>query len=252
MQRRLYLRTVGLAVPGLLLSGWAPARASSATTVHLVIRDRGSRSARPSDDSLRKGISLGLADVAKAAAIIGATLDVQHVHGDQPASPPVGAPAVEVVASQVDPGEDAAEAALRIHTAPLRDWRPDAWSVASRHADDAEQPVVPQAKGASDWHPRLVRDGAGQLNERFTRHAGVPMDSAAWRGWMAVRVAFDAALRMLAGEDDLLAQSFDGHKGQPLRFSEDGHLQQPTYRTGPDGRPVVIAPPPPDDDVIAG
>ncbi len=251
MQRRAYLRTVGLAVPGLLLSGWAPARAST-TTVHLVIRDRSSRASRSADDSLRKGISLGLADVAKAAAIIGTTLNVQHVRGDQVVLPPAGAPAVEVVASDVDPGETAAEAALRIHTAPLRDWRPDAWSVASRHMADTERLAAAQAAGTSDWHPRLVRDGARQLNARFTRHAGVPMDSAAWRGWMAVRVAFDAALRMLAGEDDLLAQTFDGHKGQPLRFSEDGHLQQPTYRTGPDGRPVVIAPAPPDDDVVDG
>ena len=210
MQRRAYLRTVGLAVPGLLLSGWAPARAST-TTVHLVIRDRGSRASRSADDSLRKGISLGLADVAKAAAIIGTTLNVQHVRGDQVA-----------------------------------------WSVASRHMADTERLAAPQAASASDWHPRLLRDGAGQLNARFTRHAGVPMDSAAWRGWMAVRVAFDAALRMLAGEDDLLAQTFDGHKGQPLRFSEDGHLQQPTYRTGPDGRPVVIAPAPSDDVVVEG
>jgi len=67
------------------------------------------------------------------------------------------------------------------------------------------------------------------------------MDAAAWRGYMAVKVAFEAALRAEAGEDDLLALRFDGHKGQPLRFSEDGHLVQPTCRVV-DGR-ATLAPP---------
>ena len=248
MQRRHYLRTVGLAVPGLLLSGWAPARAQAAR-IHLVIRNRASRAPRPVDEALQHGISLGLADVARAAAILGATLDVQHVSGDETAVPVQGG-AVEVVASHQDPGESAAsEALLRIHTAPLRDWRPDEWSVASRGDGEAMPDDLPlRAAPGSEWHPRLVRDGAAALNARFRRHAGAAMDAAAWRGWMAVRVAFDAALRAISGEADLLAQTFDGHKGQPLRFAENGHLQQPTYRTGPDGRPVVVAPPALDDD----
>ena len=49
------------------------------------------------------------------------------------------------------------------------------------------------------------------------------------------------ALRADAGEDDLLALQLDGHKGQPLRFSEDGHLVQPTCRMVA-GRAVLTAP----------
>lgn len=67
------------------------------------------------------------------------------------------------------------------------------------------------------------------------------MDAAAWRGWMAAKVAFEVALRFEAGEDDLLALQFDGHKGQPLRFSEDGHLVQPTCRMV-GGRAALAAP----------
>ncbi|HTU99192.1 MAG TPA: hypothetical protein VMF13_01540 [Luteitalea sp.] len=237
-----------LAVPGLILSGWAPARAQAAR-IHLVIRNRSVRASQPADEALQRGISLGLADVARAAALMGATLDVQHVSGDETADPVQGG-AVEVVASHQDPGETAAsEAVLRIHTAPLRDWRPDEWSVASRGDGESVPDDVPvKSVSGVEWHPRLVRDGAAALNARFRRHAGAAMDAAAWRGWMAVRVAFDAALRAIAGEADLLAQTFEGHKGQPLRFAEDGHLQQPTYRTGPDGRPVVVAPQALDDD----
>ena len=53
------------------------------------------------------------------------------------------------------------------------------------------------------------------------------MDSAAWHGWMAVKVAFEVAMR---ADDDLLALQFDGHKGTSLYFSENGHLVQPTVR----------------------
>ena len=237
-------------MPGLLLSGWAPARAHAAK-IQLIIRNRASGARQPADEALQKGISLGLADVAQAAALIGATLDVRHVSGDEAADGVQSGEAVEVVACHQDPGEcTASDAALRIHTAPLKDWRPDEWSVASRDGDDqaatADLPVA--GVRAAEWHPRLVRDGAAALNARFRRHAGAAMDAAAWRGWMAVRVAFDAALRAVSGEGDLLAQTFEGHKGQPLRFAEDGHLRQPTYRTGPDGRPVIVSPPVLDDD----
>lgn len=92
-----------------------------------------------------------------------------------------------------------------------------------------------------DWHPTLDTPAAAQLNGRFLRRTGRPMDAAAWRGWMAAKVAFEVALRFEAGEDDLLALQFDGHKGQPLRFSEDGHLVQPTCRMV-GGRAALAAP----------
>ena len=93
-----------------------------------------------------------------------------------------------------------------------------------------------------DWHPTLDTPAAAQLIARFLRRTGRPMDEAAWRGWMAAKVAFEGGLRSEAGEDDLLALQFlDGHKGQPLRFSEDGHLVQPTCRLV--GGRAALAPP---------
>ena len=133
------------------------------------------------------------------------------------------------------PGDDAAEAGPRIYTCPLRAWRPDAWSVASRRPrGTTEEPRL-------DWHPALASPGAAALGARFARRTGAPMDEAAWRGWMAVTVAFEVALRAAAGEDDLLILTFDGHKGAPLRFSEDGHLVQPIVRVA-DGHAELVPP----------
>lgn len=79
-----------------------------------------------------------------------------------------------------------------------------------------------------DWHPGLERFGAEQLNERFHRRFGRPMDEAAWRGWMAVKIAAEVALR--GGVLQQLEDSgFDGHKGTQLRFGEDHYLIQPVY-----------------------
>jgi hypothetical protein len=84
-----------------------------------------------------------------------------------------------------------------------------------------------------DWHPDLERFGAEQLNERFRRRFGIPMDEPAWRGWMAVKIAAELVLRAPAGSDPataLATMSFDGHKGESLSFDpKDHHLRQPTY-----------------------
>jgi hypothetical protein len=231
---------VGMAVPGFLLSGWAPARAAT-RVVHIGIRDLTSRA----DDSLRRGIAFGMAEVTQTAQLTHAPVVFHHVHG--PSAVPSSDVMVEVVVSATDDGEVALDAgATRIHTCPLREWRPDAWSVASSPGSRVEP-----APATHDWHPALTRSGAAQINSRFMQYAGLPMDEAAWRGWMAVKVAYEAALRRHAGEEDLLALEFDGYKGRPLRFAEDGHLRQPTFRTGADARIVVVPPRSEFDDLHA-
>lgn len=88
-----------------------------------------------------------------------------------------------------------------------------------------------------DWHPDLKRFGAEQLNERFHRRFGRPMDEAAWRGWMAVKIAAEIALR--GGVLQQLKDSgFDGHKGAQLRFGEDHYLMQPVYVVDAKGKVV--------------
>ena len=107
----------------------------------------------------------------------------------------------------------------------------------------------PAKSSASDsshlelWHASLERFGAEQLNQRFRRRFNAPMDSDAWAGWFAMKIALDLALHAhTASPSALLAQlvephaSFDGQKGRPLRFDPDSHrLLQPLYRVAGSG-----------------
>jgi ABC-type branched-subunit amino acid transport system substrate-binding protein len=87
------------------------------------------------------------------------------------------------------------------------------------------------------WSPSLEKYGASQINERFRARYHLPMDGSAWAGWVAVKIAAEAALRARStGAGALLSYleasstSFDGHKGWPLSFrSRDHQLRQPLY-----------------------
>ena len=87
------------------------------------------------------------------------------------------------------------------------------------------------------WHESLERFGAGQLNARFRKRFAVGMDSAAWAGWIAVKIAAEAFFRRSNAAPDALraelersSTRFDGHKGRPLSFrSWDHQLRQPLY-----------------------
>lgn len=225
MKRRAYLRTVTMAVPGFLLTGWAPARAS-VRPIALQVHDDATG---PDAESLRAGLEMGLEEVTQNARVLDVPLTVHRGgphDGTTPALPcPERTVHIVVVAEDDRHPADATPCGTRIYTSPLREWRPDAWSVAS---------PLPSLRRPQDlrldWHPTLDTPAAAQLNARFTRRTGRSMDAAAWHGWMAAKVAFEVAIRAEAGEDDLLALRFDGHKGRPLRFSDDGHLAQPTCR----------------------
>ena len=83
-----------------------------------------------------------------------------------------------------------------------------------------------------DWHHDLKKFGADALNLRFSRRFEQPMDEAAWRGWMAVKLVTELALRHpdASTADKLEELSIDGHKGMPLRFDPRSHqLVQPVY-----------------------
>ena len=83
--------------------------------------------------------------------------------------------------------------------------------------------ISPREKAA--WHPSLKKFGAGELNERFQRETKHPMDEAAWLGWVAVKIAAEAALR----GQEIGKVRIDGHKGVPLKFDAQGDLIQPLY-----------------------
>lgn len=98
------------------------------------------------------------------------------------------------------------------------------------------------------WDPGLVRFGAEQLNDRFRHRYGAGMTEGAWCGWIAAKIAWEAALRArtVSGRDirDALLHSdagFDGHKGRALRFDpRDRQLYQPLYSAG-DLRELSVA-----------
>ena len=100
------------------------------------------------------------------------------------------------------------------------------------------------------WHWSLERYGGEQLNERYRRRFGARMDSPAWAGWLALKIALDAALHAQKTDGRSLLRQladprarYDGQKGRPLRFSPDTHrLVQPLYRVsgrGDDERVVA-------------
>lgn len=220
-----------MAMPGLLLTGWAPALAA-VRTVHLHVSDvaRG-----PDAQALRDGVELGLHDAQQASTMLRVSLVVHR--GGAGLGSGSGQHVLIIVAERDDEsmGVGAAPCATRVYTCALRQRRADDWSVASRPVPFTAGPRRP------DWHPALVTPPAAQLSARFADRFGVPMTEPAWRGWMAAKAAFEMALRAGAGEDDPLVLRLDGHKGQPLRFSEDGHLVQPTCRVVA-GRAALVAP----------
>jgi ABC-type branched-subunit amino acid transport system substrate-binding protein len=87
------------------------------------------------------------------------------------------------------------------------------------------------------WAQSLERFGASQLNQRYRDKYHVGMDGAAWAGWVAVKIAADAALRAQSTAPAKLlsylespSTQFDGHKGWPLTFRlADHQLRQPLY-----------------------
>jgi hypothetical protein len=87
------------------------------------------------------------------------------------------------------------------------------------------------------WSSTLERYGAAQLNDRYGARFGRSMTSAAWAGWVAVKIAWEASLRARSVESNALLRildndttQFDGHKGTPLSFRTwDHQLRQPLY-----------------------
>jgi hypothetical protein len=175
------------------------------------------------ETSTGRGAQLGLEEAQRAG-------DLLHLRFQ--AVPTSRYAIVGLAAPKVEPE------ALFLTVGPLRDGetaRPRVYSVAaslefrrqalSRHPDRKDLRVV-------EWHPDLRKFGADALNLRFSRRFEQPMDEAAWRGWMAVKLVAELALRYpdASAMDKLEELSIDGHKGMPLRFDpRSHHLIQPVY-----------------------
>ena len=184
------------------------------------------------DTAAGRGARLGLEEAQRAGELLHITI--------------LSAPTSEfvligLVAPKVEPQ------AVYLAVGPLGDSepvRPHVYAVGSslefrrqaleRHKDRNDLKVV-------DWHHDLEKFGADQLNERFRRRFDQPMDEAAWRGWVAVKLAAELALRFPKSQaaEKIGELSLDGHKGMPLRFdAKNHHLAQPVYLIDPQGKVV--------------
>jgi hypothetical protein len=182
-----------------------------------------------------RGVTLGMEEAQRA----GELLHIQFRAASTSEYALIG-----LLAPKVEP------AGLYLAVGPLREApagepaRPRVYSVASspdfrrqalgKHPDRKDLRVA-------DWHPGLQKFGADALNLRFQRRFNHPMDEAAWRGWIAVKLAAELALRFpdAAAVSKAGELSIDGHKGMPLRFDPQGHhLIQPVYLIDPAGKVV--------------
>jgi ABC transporter substrate binding protein (PQQ-dependent alcohol dehydrogenase system) len=86
---------------------------------------------------------------------------------------------------------------------------------------------------AHAWHRSFKKYAAAQLNSRFRKRFGQPMDDEAWAGWAAVRLLSDMIVReQIAAPAQLLEAlqtnlAFDGQKGIDMSFRDTGQLRQP-------------------------
>ena len=86
---------------------------------------------------------------------------------------------------------------------------------------------------ARAWHDDFTKFAARELNNRFRKAHGVPMDDAAWAGWAALKMLSETVARTQTTEPGrILAYlrhelEFDGQKGVPHTFRETGQLRQP-------------------------
>ncbi|HKI04356.1 MAG TPA: twin-arginine translocation signal domain-containing protein [Thermoanaerobaculia bacterium] len=189
----------------------------------------------PKDSSAARGATLGFEEAKRTADLLHVTLRAASTSEGVEALIGLQPPAGELRVPFFAAGEP--------ETAPVR---PRVFRVASsprfRRQILARQ-TTPGLR-VVDWHPDLERFGAEQLNDRFRRRFGQAMDESAWRGWMAVKIAAELALRIPPGASTGLLEmlqlaSFDGHKGTQLRFDpQDHYLVQPVYLVDGNGKLV--------------
>ena len=92
-----------------------------------------------------------------------------------------------------------------------------------------------------------MRFGADTLNDRFRKRFGESMTSVAWTSWFAVKVLWEASLRMKSADAKQIAEyltrdttQFDGHKGRPLSFRPWDHQLRQFLYANVAGRPVDV------------
>ncbi len=175
-----------------------------------------------------RGVRLGAEEAERTATLLGTTLqfrvatDTGTTGADiviwgRPDPPPAGRALTLVTAEATEPAR---------RSGPLY-IRPGDQALARARARVKAAPVT-----IVTWDPSLAKFGASELNERFARRYGTPMDEAEWVGWVAAKIGVEIWLRRTPGQalgDAARTLAFDGHKGAPLTFDVTGELRQPLY-----------------------
>jgi hypothetical protein len=187
------------------------------------------------DADARRGIELAMADAREKARPLGASIEISSgsadaaglagvVVGTEGSAPRSNVPVI-CVSTEPQRGLNcfAIAPTSQARKAVLGAWR-------------ARQPEPPENHDSLDlveWHDSLTAYGAADLNDRFARLHHLPMTSAAWRGYFAVKALTETALRRATASDRcraVLEAEFDGHKGTRLMFDRATRsLRQPLY-----------------------
>lgn len=224
----------------LALWGWTPALAQEVQVVYV----------GPTESSVWYGVSLGQHEANILGRFTGQTYTVQQMRPEQLLAADLEALPVVVLAatepemlhqlsakfapSNVAVFNIAADAdALRqvcvpnlLHTPPSARMKADAvaqWQ--QKHPGVQVQ--------AWAWHQDFVKFAARDLNNRFRKAHGRAMDDDAWAGWAALKMVSEAVARAQTAEPArILAylrheMAFDGQKGIPHTFRDNGQLRQP-------------------------
>jgi len=240
----------------LLLLLRAPATTAQTTHVDtlriaLLMPERESRT----DSSLVAGVKQGLFEATRAAALFGGAVSVipstmPPLNGVESVLRQLRLRGVSAVIANtscdalsegsqkngvlfVDAGcadsSDHETRSLTVHVWPSAAERAAALSGAAADVRARTRVVV--------WDSTLERFGADQLNQRFRAATGTAMTPEAWSGWVAVKILWEASLRVHSVDPAVLARTlltptthFDGHKGSALSFRATDHrLAQPFY-----------------------
>lgn len=83
------------------------------------------------------------------------------------------------------------------------------------------------------WHSSAKKYSGTQLNDRYMKSFGKPMDDEAWAGWAAVKMLADTVVRTQSSDPGKLLDflrndlEFDGQKGADMSYRKNGQLRQP-------------------------
>ncbi len=226
------LRVVGLALAGVCLASagqvkllyFGPAAADSASGKGV---EQGVKEANQQGRFLGLEYEFSPAAVGDAAKHAGAA--AAFVSGSPADILAVAAALPNVPVFNIASRDDALRTKCRpnlFHTPPTEKMLSDA--VAQWKTQSKAQDVVARA-----WHEDFVKFAGRELNNRFQKAWGVPMDDEAWAAWVAVKLFADAvANNPEASGAELIKylredMEFDGQKGAFMTFRETGQLGQP-------------------------